>query len=185
VTVDPTLPSSLSALSWIDWGLLLVLAASVLIGLFRGFVFEILSLAGWLVAWFAAQWASPQVAPHLPIGSAGTPMNLAAAFALCFIGALIVWSLLARLVRMVIQATPLSIPDRLLGAAFGVLRGTVLLMAVATVVGLTPAAQSPAWRGSQGARWLGQGLLMLKPLLPDAAAKMLRAAHGPLVGSSF
>jgi membrane protein required for colicin V production len=183
--MDASLPSSLSALSWLDWGLLLVLAASVLIGLFRGFVFEILSLAGWLVAWFAAQWVSPQVAPHLPIGTVGSQMNLAAAFALCFIGALIIWSLLARLVRMVIQATPLSIPDRLLGAAFGVLRGTVLLMAVATVVGLTPAAQSQAWRSSQGARWLGQGLLMMKPLLPDAAAKMLRAAHGPLVGSSF
>jgi membrane protein required for colicin V production len=188
VTVGDSLPSSLSALSWVDWALLVVLAASVLIGLFRGFVFEILSLAGWLVAWFAAQWASPQVAPHLPFGTPGTPgtpMNLAAAFALCFIGALIIWSLLARLVRMLIQATPLSIPDRLLGAAFGALRGSVLLMAVATVVGLTPAAQSQAWRGSPGARWLGQGLLLLKPLLPDAAAKMLRAAHVPVFGSSL
>ena len=43
-------------LGWIDWTLLAVLTVSMLIGLMRGFVFEIMSLAGWLVAWFGAQW---------------------------------------------------------------------------------------------------------------------------------
>jgi membrane protein required for colicin V production len=164
---------ALPALSWADWTLLAVLLVSVLIGLFRGFVFECLSLAGWVVAWFAAQWASPQVAPYLPIGAAASAMNLAAAFALSFVVALIVWGVLAKLVRMVIHATPLSIIDRLLGAAFGVLRGVVLLLAVATVVQLTPAAQSAGWRNSQGARWLSATLQGLKPLLPDSAARLL------------
>ena len=49
----------LHALSWVDWALLAVLAVSVVIGLVRGFVFECLSLAGWVVAWFAAQWGAP------------------------------------------------------------------------------------------------------------------------------
>jgi membrane protein required for colicin V production len=166
-----TLPS----LSGIDWALLLVLLVSVFIGLFRGFVFECLSLAGWLVAWFAAQWASPELAPSLPIGSTGSALNLAVAFALCFLAALVVWSLLSRLVRLLIRATPLSIPDRLLGAGFGVLRGSVLLLAVATVVQLTPAAQSQVWRQSRGASWLSQALQVLKPLLPASAAKLLPA----------
>ena len=90
------------ALSWLDWTLLAVLLLSVGIGLMRGFVFECLSLAGWLAAWFAAQWGAPVLAPHLPLGGAGgasgagSALNLGLAFALCFIGALIVWSLLAR-----------------------------------------------------------------------------------------
>ena len=105
---------SLPALSWIDWTLLAVLALSVLVGIWRGFVFECLSLAGWIVAWFAAQWAAPQLAPHLPIGSIGSALNMAAALALCFFAALAVWTLLAKLVRMLIHATPLSLPDRLL-----------------------------------------------------------------------
>jgi membrane protein required for colicin V production len=167
---------TLPALSWADWTLLAVLLVSVLIGLFRGFVFECLSLAGWVVAWFAAQWASPQLAPLLPVGTAGSAMNLAAAFAISFVLALVVWGLLAKLVRMLIHATPLSVPDRLLGAAFGVLRGVVLLLAVATVVQLTPAAQSQAWRQSQGARWLAATLQGLKPLLPEAAARLLPAS---------
>ncbi len=160
-------------LSWTDWTLLAVLAASVLIGLLRGFVFECLSLAGWIVAWFAAQWAAPQLAPSLPVGAPGSALNLAAALSLCFIAALVVWGLAAKLIRMLIHATPLSVPDRLMGAAFGVLRGVVLLLAVSSVLALTPAAQSTAWRGSQGARWLGSSLQALKPLLPDAVARLL------------
>lgn len=160
-------------LSWLDWALLAVLAVSVVVGLVRGFVFEALSLAGWVVAWFAAQWAAPVLAPNLPLGAPGSALNLGLAFALAFVAALIVWSLLARLIRMLIHATPLSLPDRLLGAGFGVLRGAVLLLALASVVTLTPAAQSEAWRGAVGSRWLVQTLHTLKPLLPDAAARLL------------
>jgi membrane protein required for colicin V production len=169
------MPAWLPALGWVDWTLLGVLCASVLVGLVRGFVFECLSLAGWLVAWFGAQWAAPQAAPHIPVGVPGSALNLAAAFTLCILAALIVWSLLARLIRMLIRATPLSIPDRLLGGGFGALRGGVLLLAVAAVVVLTPAAQSQGWRVSQGARWLGLTLKAVKPLLPDTALQLIPA----------
>ncbi len=165
---------ALPALGWVDWTLLAVLAASVVVGLVRGLVFECLSLAGWVVAWFAAQWAAPQLAPQLPVGAPGSAPNLAAAFALCFAGALVAWGLLARLVRLLVRATPLSLPDRLLGAGFGALRGGVLLLALASVVTLTPAAQSGPWRGSQGARWLEAALQGLRPLLPAAPESVRR-----------
>lgn len=161
-------------LSWLDWTFVSVLALSMVVGLVRGFAFECLSLAGWVVAWFAAQWGSPWLAPHIPLGSAGSALNLGLAFALAFMGALMVWALLARAVRLVIHATPLSVVDRLLGALFGLLRGAVLLLAVATLVALTPASQSAGWRSSEGARWLGQALATLKPLLPEPVARLLR-----------
>jgi membrane protein required for colicin V production len=162
------------ALSWLDWSLLAALALSVVVGLVRGFVFECLSLAGWLVAWFAAQWGAPMLAPRLPVGTPGSALQMGAAFALSFLGALLVWALLSRLVRLLIHATPLSLPDRLLGAVFGLLRGLVLLLALATVVALTPASQSPGWRASHGARWLGVALATLKPLLPEPVARLVR-----------
>ena len=165
----------LPALGWVDWTLLGVLCVSVLVGVVRGFVFECLSLTGWLVAWFGAQWAAPQAAPHLPVGLPGSMLNLAATFALCFLAALIVWGLLAGLIRRLIHATPLSVPDRLLGGGFGALRGGVLLLAVAGVVALTPAAQSEGWRVSQGAHWLGLTLKAIKPLLPDTAMQLIPA----------
>ncbi len=166
---------TLAQLSWVDGALLAVLAASVIVGLVRGFVFECLSLAGWLVAWFAAQWGAPLLAPHIPVGAPASALNLGVAFAAAFVAALVVWGLLAKLIRLLIHATPLSLPDRLLGAVFGLLRGGVLLLAVATVVGLTPAAQSRAWREAKGAAWLQQSLAVLKPLLPEAAARHLPA----------
>jgi membrane protein required for colicin V production len=162
-------------LSWIDWTLLAVVGVSIVIGLVRGLVFECLSLAGWLVAWFGAQWAVPLLAPHVPLGAPGSSLNLGVSFGLAFVGALVAWGLLAKLIRMLIHATPLSIPDRLFGAVFGALRGGVLLLAVASVVALTPAAQSTSWQGSHGGRWLRQALHALRPLLPADVASRLPA----------
>ena len=164
---------TLAALGWVDWALLAVLGLSIAVGLWRGLVFEVLSLVGWLAAYIAAQAFAPQAAPYLPIGAAGSALNYAAAFAMVFVLALIAWALASRLLRLVIHATPLQGVDRALGAGFGLLRGAVLLLAVATVVLLTPAARSPAWQGSQGAAWLVAGLQTLKPVLPDSFAQRL------------
>ncbi len=164
-----------NALGWLDWTLLAVLAVSVVIGLVRGFVFEMMSLAGWVVAWCVAQWGAPVLSPHIPVGSVGSALNIATSFALCFIAAMVVWSLISKLVRLLVQATPLSLPDRALGAGFGLVRGAVLLLAAATVVALTPAARAPEWQASRGASWLMITLQGLKPLLPNAMAQHLPA----------
>ena len=163
-------------IGWVDMLLLAVLAVSVIVGLIRGFVFEVLSLAGWIAAWFAAQWFAPVAAPYMPLGVPGSALNLGAAFAAVFVAALIVWAIAARLIRLLIQATPLSLPDRGLGAVFGALRGVVLLLAVAAVVGLTPAVRSPAWQQSHGAGVLAALLDGLMPLLPPQVASQLRRA---------
>lgn len=167
---------TLASIGWVDGLLLAVLALSVIIGLVRGVVFELMSLAGWVVAWFASQWFARDVAPHLPVGAPGSAANHLAAVVLCFVAALLAWSLLAKLVRMLVQATPLSLPDRFLGAGFGLLRGAVLLLALSTVVSLTPAAQSQAWSSSQGATWLSLIMQGLRPLLPEQALRLLPAS---------
>ncbi|WP_137732925.1 CvpA family protein [Pseudaquabacterium pictum] len=163
------------ALGWVDWTLLAVLGLSVVVGLWRGLVFELMSLVGWVVAYVAAQLYSAQVAPHLPIGLPGSALNLGAGFALTFIGVLIAWTLLARLVRLLVHATPLTLVDRSLGAAFGLLRGAVLLLAAATIVTLTPAARSQPWQDSQGAALLRVALQGIKPVLPAEVARHLPA----------
>jgi membrane protein required for colicin V production len=165
----------MNGVAWVDWLLLAALVLSVLIGLWRGFVLEVLALAGWVAAYFAAQWLAPMWAPHLPIGAAHSSVNFAAAFALAFIATLVLWGLASRLVRMLINATPLRGVDRVLGGAFGVVRGLVLLLVLATVVAMTPAAQSPEWRQSQGAYWLADALQQLRPLLPIGIARFLPA----------
>lgn len=164
---------TLNTLGWVDWVFVAILGLSVLVGLLRGFVFEVLSLLGWVAAWFAAQWLGAEIAPLLPIGTAGSALNQAAGFVVTFIGVLIVWGLLARLLRAAIRATPLSVADRALGATFGVARALVVLLAIATVVLLTSLAKSAAWQQSHGAAWLHGALLGLKPVLPPAVADHL------------
>jgi len=166
---------TMPALGWVDWALLAVLVVSVAVGLWRGLVFEVLSLVGWVAAYIAAQASCPTVAPLLPIGVAGGALNQGAAFALVFVLALVVWALALGLLRKLIHATPLQVVDRVLGGGFGLLRGAVLLLAVATVVSLTPAARSPAWQHSQGAAWLAGLLQELKPVLPESLAQHLPA----------
>ena len=166
----------MSELGWVDISLLAVLVVSVIVGLWRGLVFELMSLLGWVVAYVLAQIYTPEVSSYLPIGERGSTMNYAASFALAFIVVLLVWSLLARLVRLLIHATPLTVIDRALGAGFGLLRGLVLLLAVATVITFTPARQSPGWTASRGAAWLHVALQGLKPVLPPEVARHLPAA---------
>ena len=167
--------TALPTFGWVDWTLLAVLALSVVVGLWRGLVFELMSLVGWVVAYVAAQLYSAQVAPHLPIGLPGSALNLGAGFAVTFVGVLIGWTLLARLVRLLLHATPLTLIDRTLGAAFGLVRGGVLLLALATLVAFTPAARSQPWQDSQGAAWLRVALQGIKPVLPVEVARHLPA----------
>lgn len=162
-------------MQWVDIVLVGILALSVIVGVVRGFVFEVLSLLGWFAAYFAAQWLAPEAAPHIPVGKPGSSINHAAAFAAVFVAALLVWAVASRLLRLLIHATPLSLPDRLLGGGFGLLRGLVLLLAAATVIGLTPLMKSPAWQASQGAQWLHVVLEGLRPVLPPQLLQRLPA----------
>ena len=163
-------------MQWVDVILAGILILSVIVGLVRGFVFEVLSLLGWFVAYFAAQWLAPEVAPHIPVGKPGSAINHAAAFAAVFIAALLVWAVGSRLLRLLIHATPLSLPDRLLGAVFGLLRGVMLLLAAATVISLTPLMKSPLWQSSQGAQWLQVAMITLRPVLPPQLLQHLPAS---------
>lgn len=160
-------------IAWVDWALLAVLVLSIIVGIARGFIYEVLSLLGWVAAYFAAQWFAPQLGPALPVGTPGSAGNHAAAFAIVFLLALIVWGLGVRVLRMLVHATPLSGVDRVLGAVFGVSRGVVLLLAVASVVMLTPMRQAHAWQASRGAAWLAEGIVLVKPLLPADVSRHL------------
>lgn len=150
-------------LGWVDIALAGFLLLSVLIGLARGFVFELLALAGWFAAYFAGLWLTPSLVGYVHVGDPGSSLNYGVTFACVFLVAWVLWGLAARLVRALIRATPLSVFDRLLGAGFGLARGLLVLLVVATVVGYSPWRQSTAWQQSKGAVWLNAMLQELRP----------------------
>lgn len=152
------------ALGGVDLAMLAMIAVSALVGAVRGLTFEVLSLLGWVAAWFAGLWLGPPLAPHIPIGAPGSSLNGIAAFASAFLIVLIVWGLMARGVSALVGKTLLRPLDRLLGAVFGVARGLLVLLALTVVVSYTPATSSAAWRESHGAAWLTAIVRELMPM---------------------
>jgi len=161
------------SLSWVDLVLLGLLLASVLLGLWRGLVFELLSLAGWVVAYFGSPYVAVFIAGWLPAERMGPSLIHVASLVLGFILILIVWGLGAKLLRALIHATPLSVFDRLLGAGFGVLRGVLVCLLLVVVVSMTPAVASPTWQASQVAPWLHALLNGMRPALPPEVVKLI------------
>ncbi|MDB5743599.1 MAG: Colicin production protein [Polaromonas sp.] len=144
-----------------------------MLGAWRGLVYEVLSLLGWVASFYAAQWFAPQAALLLPWQSASEPMRYAVAFVGVFIAALFLAGLLAALVKKLVHRMGLRPVDRTLGAAFGALRGVLLLLAATFVVNITALKSSGWWQESAGARALTDVLPSLKPLLPGQLASYL------------
>lgn len=157
----------------LDWILAGVLFFSLLLGAWRGLVYEVLSVLGWAASFYAAQWFAPQVALLLPWPSATEPVRYAAAFVLVFIAALFAAGLLAALLKRLVDAIGLRPVDRTLGAAFGVVRGVILLLAATVVMNMTALKSSGWWQESIGAQTLTATLTGLKPMLPEQFARVL------------
>ena len=162
-------------MGWVDLVLLAVLAISVLLGLWRGLVYELLSILGWVVAYVAAPYVAPWIAPLLERQPLGPSLQAGLSLVVGFLLVLLLWGLSARLLRALIHATPLSVVDRLLGGGFGVLRGLLIALLAVVVVGMTPAVQSETWRASQLAPVLQAALQGLAPMLPAELVKFIPA----------
>ena len=157
----------------LDWIFLGVLLVSLALGAWRGLIYEVLSVLSWVAAFMLAQWLAPDVAHKLPMADSGEAVRYAAAFVLVFVLSVFAGGLLAVLVRKIFSAVGLQPADRALGAAFGLVRGVVLLLAATVVIGMTPWNAS-AWRQeSVGAGLALAALNGLKPVLPQEFAKYL------------
>ena len=157
----------------LDWVVLAVLALSVLLGVLRGLVYEVLSVLSWLAAFVAAQWFAPQVSGMLPMGDAAEALRYAAAFAVVFIATVFAGGLLAWLSKKLVEAVGLRPIDRTLGAAFGLVRGIVLVLALAVVIHLTPLKNGGWWKDSVTGGVATAALKGLQPVLPADFGKYL------------
>lgn len=157
----------------LDWIGIAVLLVSMLLGTFRGLVFELMSLAGWIAAFLCAQWFAGGVAAWMPVGEAGAAWRYPVAFVLVFVVVAFGAGLVASLTRRMIAAAGLRPVDRTLGAAFGVARGVVALLVTAVVVHLLALSDGVLWKESRGAIVLDSALQGVKPVLPEKLASYL------------
>ncbi|MFN6961190.1 MAG: CvpA family protein [Rhodocyclaceae bacterium] len=153
--------------------MLAIIALSLLLGVARGVLSEMLALAAWVVAFFAARlWAQP-VGDHLLAELPDPVWRPLAGFVAVFLAVLVSFALLRRLMVQLLKATGLRPLDRILGALFGILRGLAILLVLAVLAGLTPLPQQPWWRQAMFAAPLETEVLVVKPWLPPELAKRI------------
>lgn len=130
----------------LDYVVLGIIFISILVSIMRGFVREILSIAGWVVAFMVASSFAGYFEPMLPASVTGGSLRILVAFIVVFISVLLVMMLVTMMLSAVIKSVGLGFIDRLLGAFFGFLRGFIVVMILVLIAGLTGLPKQPFWQ---------------------------------------
>ena len=133
---------------WVDYLIFAIIGASILVGIFRGFIKEAFSLAVWIAAFWAAFTFSDGVAELMTEGVTLPSARVAIAFIGIFLLTLLVGGLLNYLIGELVVKTGLSGTDRLFGSVFGGVRGLVLVLGLLIVANFTPLPNDPWWNNS-------------------------------------
>jgi membrane protein required for colicin V production len=161
-------------MTWFDYAVIGVILGSIAWGIWRGLVRETMSLAGWVIAFLAANLFAAPVAEILPDTIKRPELRTLMGYVVVFLGVLVVTTAGAVLLGKIVHAIGLGSLDRTLGGLFGLLRGLLIAVAFALAAGLTTAPQKSFWRDSATAAPLEGAALALKPWLPPALGDRLK-----------
>ncbi|HYM32696.1 MAG TPA: CvpA family protein [Candidatus Cybelea sp.] len=111
----------------VDLAVIGLVVLSGVLAFFRGFVREVLSIAGWVGAGFAALYLYEPVAPAVRRYLSPPILANAVTAIVIFLIALIVFSVISRTIETKVRQSSMSALDRSLGFVYGVVRGVVVL----------------------------------------------------------
>jgi membrane protein required for colicin V production len=123
----------------LDWAIVVILVLSVLLAAAEGFLHELISLAGVVLGFLLAAWDYWRVAPWFEPYVKSPAVAQSVGFLAIFFGLMIAAGIFGRIARWLAREAGLGWADRLLGAAFGLVRGSIIV----TVLILVLAAFAP------------------------------------------
>jgi len=149
----------------LDWIIVVLMFLSVLLAAAHGFFFEIFSLAGAAGGFLLAAWEYQAMALwFLPYVKSPAFADLAGFLTIFFVVVLL-GGTLARIARWAMKEAGLRWVDRLLGGAFGLVRGVIIATAaIMAMTAFTP--ESPELASSELAGYFqvaGRGASWLTP----------------------
>jgi membrane protein required for colicin V production len=163
-----------------DFAVIAVIGLSALRGAWRGLVSEVFGLIGWVVAIGVAYRYVMKVVPFIPSHWPGGQITQwAVAFGVIVIGVVVVAGVANALLARLVQASGLGGVDRSLGMLFGFVRGALLVVLLVMVAGLTELPKQDFWRNAMLRPAAEQGVLMLRPFLPEGLAKYVHVGDEP------
>ena len=131
---------------WIDYAIILVVGLSVITGLMRGFVKELIALSIWIIAiWIGFKYSSvlsASLKPYIPDNT----LRGALSFIVLLFGVLILGGLLNMLLSLILNRSGLKGTDRLLGMGFGFVRGTFIVVLLIGVINVTSLAKNSEFK---------------------------------------
>jgi len=157
-----------------DYIVIAIVLVSVLLGLWRGVVGEIIALAAWVLAFFAAKMWASEVARVFLTGIADPAMRIVAAWVCVFVVVLVLMALLRLAMRGLLKALGLSLTDRLLGIFFGLARGLTIVLILVAIGGMTMVPKEKWWTEAYFSAPLETAVLAGKPWLPPEISKRIR-----------
>ncbi|MBA2656540.1 MAG: CvpA family protein [Tatlockia sp.] len=122
---------------WVDLAILAIIGLSVITGLIRGFIKELIALAVWILAFWLAFNYSQSLDPWLHQYIQDSSARLVTGFILIFVGTLISGGIINALLGFLLKRSGLSGTDRILGMGFGFIRGLFLVALIIVVIQLT------------------------------------------------
>ena len=158
-------------MTWFDYAVILVFLFSALLGWWRGFVYEVLSLLGWVAAGVVARLFASSAVPYMPTALGAESARMAAAFAILFIVTLIVGSIVAWMLSKLVKWVGLGWLDGMLGMSFGMLRGVLVILVLVILAGMTRLPQEPFWRNAWSSKSLENMAQVIQAWMPDSVAK--------------
>ena len=130
----------------VDIIVLAIVGISILFGVLRGLVREVLALVAWVAAFLIANLLAPDAAKLVPRAMANEELRLLVSFVVVFIAALVGLSVLAILASKLVRIIGLGPSDRVVGGFFGLARGVLVVMILVLLAGLTSLPRQSAWR---------------------------------------
>ena len=157
-----------------DYVVIGIVTISLVLGLWRGVVNELIALAAWVTGFMAALEFGAATGHVVFTGLTDPALRVLAGCVLVFVGVLVAMSVIRLAVRSMVKALGLTLSDRLLGMFFGLARGVLLVMMLVAAGGMTSAPQQLWWKEATLAPPLETAVLAAKPWLPDDLAKKIR-----------
>jgi membrane protein required for colicin V production len=152
--------------NWLDCILALIVAASVVTSVMKGFVRELIALGSVVVGLGLAAFGYERAASWFEDIAKSQQVALGLGFLTIFLGMLLIGAFVSFIVRKLIQTVGLQWFDRLLGGVFGLLRG-VLVDAVILMVLVAFAIKPEAVRGSVLAPYITTGARGVAVIMPQ------------------
>ena len=156
----------------IDYAIIAILVISLLIGVLRGLIKEVLSLAAWIVAIWVGLTYSRHFSVLLENIIDFPAARIAAAFVLLLICTLIVSGIVNYFAELLLEKTGLTSVDRFLGLFLGIARGGIVIALLIMLAGLTPVPELAIWQNSTLIPHFLKLALWLREQIPPELANM-------------